>query len=257
MGRCFVIQPFDRGKFDKRFEDVFAPAIKEVGLEPYRVDRDPGVTIPIDEIASQIAASEACLCDITTDNPNVWFELGYAIASQREVVLICADERKTNFPFDVQHRAIIKYSTESPSDFTRLRDHIQARLRAMLDKRNALERVSAITSVVKMQGLEQFEIAALVAVAQQMDGPDDAVSAYVVRQDMEAAGFTKLAATLGLRSLLDKNLLSAEQRHDMDGSIYTAYQPTRDGVRWLFENKDRLALKAPPAAKRSDDDIPF
>ena len=41
MGRCFVIQPFDGGKFDKRYEDVFVPAIQAVGLEPYRVDRDP------------------------------------------------------------------------------------------------------------------------------------------------------------------------------------------------------------------------
>ncbi|MBU0719064.1 MAG: hypothetical protein KJ749_12505 [Planctomycetes bacterium] len=44
MGRCFVIQPFDDGgEFDKRYEDVFLPAIRDAGLEPYRVDRDPSV----------------------------------------------------------------------------------------------------------------------------------------------------------------------------------------------------------------------
>lgn len=48
MGTCFVIQPFDGGKFDKRFEDVFAPAIRQAGLEPYRVDRDPEATISIE-----------------------------------------------------------------------------------------------------------------------------------------------------------------------------------------------------------------
>jgi hypothetical protein len=50
MRNCFVIQPFDRGAFDKRFEDVFEPAIKGAELIAYRVDRDPGVSIPIDEI---------------------------------------------------------------------------------------------------------------------------------------------------------------------------------------------------------------
>ena len=40
MGRCFVIQPFDQGPFDKRYDDVFAPAICDAGLEPYRVDRN-------------------------------------------------------------------------------------------------------------------------------------------------------------------------------------------------------------------------
>ncbi len=256
MGKCFVIQPFDRGKFDKRYDDVLVPAIKEAGLTPYRVDRDPVVTIPIEEIASQIATSDACLCDITTDNPNVWFELGYAIASQREVILICADERKTTFPFDVQHRTIIKYSTESPSDFTKLKDQIRNRLTAMIQKRTALESVGTITSVAKLEGLEQFEIAALIAVAQQMDHPGDGVSAYVVSQDMESAGFTKLATMLGLRSLLDKKLLCMREIDDYNGS-YTAYQPTSEGVRWLFANKDKLTLKAPPKAPLNEGDIHF
>lgn len=46
MNRCFVIQPFDKGKFDKRFDDVLAPAIAAAGLEAYRVDRDPKSQFP-------------------------------------------------------------------------------------------------------------------------------------------------------------------------------------------------------------------
>jgi hypothetical protein len=29
MATCFVIQPFDSDKYDKRFDEVFAPAISE------------------------------------------------------------------------------------------------------------------------------------------------------------------------------------------------------------------------------------
>ena len=36
MPRCFMIQPFDGGQYDKRYEDVFEPAIRAAGLEPYR-----------------------------------------------------------------------------------------------------------------------------------------------------------------------------------------------------------------------------
>jgi hypothetical protein len=32
MGRSFMIQPFDNGPFAKRYDDVFAPAIREAGL---------------------------------------------------------------------------------------------------------------------------------------------------------------------------------------------------------------------------------
>jgi hypothetical protein len=51
---CFVIQPFDGGNFYERYEDVFAPAIKDAELEPYRVDKNPSVSIPIDSIEKQI-----------------------------------------------------------------------------------------------------------------------------------------------------------------------------------------------------------
>jgi len=124
MGTCFVIQPFDGGPFDKRYEDIFVPAIAAAELEPYRVDRDPRVSIPIEEIEAGIRASDACLADITKDNPNVWYELGYAIASQKEVVLVCSKERASKFPFDVQHRTIIHYSTDSPRDFEELKERI-------------------------------------------------------------------------------------------------------------------------------------
>lgn len=38
MLRCFVIQPFDRGPFEKQFDDVLSPAIHDAELEAYRVD---------------------------------------------------------------------------------------------------------------------------------------------------------------------------------------------------------------------------
>ena len=68
MGRCFVIQPFDRG-FNKRYDDVYEPAIHEALLEPYRVDRDPSVVIPIEQIESEIRGSEACLAILAPTIP--------------------------------------------------------------------------------------------------------------------------------------------------------------------------------------------
>lgn len=40
MSTCFVMQPFAGDVYDKRYETVFAPGIRDPGLEPYRVDRD-------------------------------------------------------------------------------------------------------------------------------------------------------------------------------------------------------------------------
>ena len=250
MGKCFVIQPFDKGRFDKRYEGVFAPAIREAGLDPYRVDRDPSVSIPIEDIEAGIESCEACLAEISTDNPNVWFELGYAIASQREVVLVCSEDRTSHFPFDVQHRSVIKYSTESPQDFEQLQTQITARLKALLQKKARFGQVGHIQSVTKFEGLEQYEIGVLVAVAQQINDPDDGISAYRVREDMEKAGFTKLAATLGLKALLDKEMLETFQMKDYEGDVFTAYRVTETGMAWLFANQDKLIL-------RQEEEVPF
>jgi hypothetical protein len=224
------MQPFDRGRYDKRYEDVFVPAICDAGLEPYRVDRDPGVSIPIEDIQAGIESCEACLAEISTDNPNVWFELGYAIASQRKALLVCSDERRSRFPFDVQHRSIIKYSAESPRDFELLRTQITARLKALLRKTEQLGQVAQISPIAKVEGLEQYEIAALVAVAQQISNPSDGIDAYRIRDDMERAGFTKLAATLGLTALLDKGMLETFEVEERDSDPYTAYRVTAKGM---------------------------
>ena len=96
MDTCFIIQPFDKDKFDQRFTDIFDPAIQSAGLEPYRVDRDPSVRIPIEQIEDGIKSSRICFAEITMDNPNVWYELGFAFACGKDVVMV--SEEKQHFP---------------------------------------------------------------------------------------------------------------------------------------------------------------
>lgn len=247
MATCFVMQPFDGGdKFDKRYADVFVPAIQNAELVPYRVDQDPEVSIPIQEIENGIRNAQICLAEITVDNPNVWFELGYAIACQKEVILVCSDERRTRFPFDIQHRAIIKYTTTSPSDFLKLQSQITAKLKACLQKAERLTTVSEISLLTKVEGLDQHEIVALAALAENLDHPDDDATAFQIKRDMETSGFTKVATTLALKSLIQKELLEAGSFQDQsDGEYYIGYKLTDQGWNWIMTNKDKFVLKRP------------
>jgi hypothetical protein len=178
------MQPFDGDVYDKRYEDVFAPGIKEAGLEPYRVDRDSGVSVPIDDIESGIRSAQLCFAEITTDNPNVWFELGFAIAASKDVVLVCSEERKSHFPFDVQHRSIIKYRTGAPQDFVELRNKITKRISALLKKQEEIGQASSISPVKDTEGLSQHEIVALVTVMQNQFISGGFVSAWTVKTDV-------------------------------------------------------------------------
>ena len=260
MSTCFIIQPFDGGPYDKRCDDVFVPAIGDTGLQPYRVDRDPFASIPIDQIEAGIRAASVCLADITEDNPNVWFELGYTIAARKDVVLVCSDKRTKPFPFDVQHRSIIKYSTESSRDFEELRCKITERIRALLTKQEKLGNLEAVSPVADVEGLNQQEIVALVAIGQNLDTPDGLVSAYIIRQDMEKSGFTRIATTLALTSLLRKRLVEASELQDYQSDPYMAYRLEASGMDWLLKNQDHLVLRQrakeePPV--REAEDVPF
>jgi nucleoside 2-deoxyribosyltransferase len=267
MPTCFVIQPFDKGKFDKRYEDVFAPAIKSAGLEPYRVDRDPGVSVPIEDIQRGIESASICLADITTDNPNVWFELGFAIAAQKDVIMVCSEERITKYPFDVQHRTITKYSTESSRDFDSLRTTIDSRIKATLHRREKLGQVAEMQSVAKVEGLDQHLIAALIIIAEGSIDPVDGVSANLIKQSMENAGFTSIAAHLGIKELAKIGMLeSFEAVEQYDGSRYTCYRVADAGISWLMANQDKLKLRQehapepdymPAGGLPPNDDIPF
>ena len=133
MPTCFVIQPFD-DENDRKYDEVYKPALEEAGVEPYRVDRDPSVEIPIDTIEARIRKSDICLADITTDNPNVWYELGFAFAVGCPVVMTCTEARVEKLPFDIRHRVVTKYATASPSDFEQLRAEVVNRVKARLNE---------------------------------------------------------------------------------------------------------------------------
>jgi hypothetical protein len=71
------------------------------------------------------------------DNPNVWYELGYAFALRKPVAMICSDERSGKFPFDIQHRTVITYRTGSAGGFAELGTKITNRLKSFIGRQES------------------------------------------------------------------------------------------------------------------------
>ncbi len=262
MNKCFCIQPFDGSVFDKRFDDIFKPAIESAGLEPYRVDRDPTVSIPIEDIEKGIKNSEICFAEITTDNPNVWFELGFALAIPKNVVMVCSDERGSKFPFDIQHRSIITYKTESTRDFDDLKNRIKERILALLKKDAEIIKTKKISPVADTEGLSQHEMVALVTIMQNNLAEDDAVSTYTIKSDMNNAGFTDIAVSLALKLLVQKGFVKSMKTQDYNGNEYFGYVAVESGTNWLMKNQEKLVLQKEierpiQNQNENDDDLPF
>jgi nucleoside 2-deoxyribosyltransferase len=243
MPTCFVIQPFDRAAFDQRFDEVLVPAIRDAGMDPYRVDRDASVIIPIEQIEDGIRRADACVADISTNNPNVWFELGYAIAAGKPVLLIALDDPTRKFPFDVQHRHVVLYRTNSPGDFDKLRMDLTARLRSSLQRHEHIENLAASKPGLTVGGLTQHEVAAVVAIAERTEDEGSWIDLTVIRQAMENAGFTRIAVGIALQSLLGKKMLEHAKVADEQGDPVHIYKLTVAGSGWLLNHQNTLALR--------------
>lgn len=264
MSFCFVIQPFDGGgEFDKRYEQIFVPAIRASNLEPYRVDKDPGVNVVIHEIENKIKKSAICLADITRENPNVWYEIGFATASEKNVIFVC-EESVVRFPFDIQHRKIVRYKKDSPEDFIRLQENITERIDALLSKDEAIKNIQ-VSPIIETLELSEREIVILATIMGNRTAQNDAVSDSTIMDDMDRAGYTKFASNLAIQKLLRKGML--EKREWMIDDNYNSYQAsgyalTKIGEDWLINNEDKFQLKierkpSPIKLDDFDDNIPF
>lgn len=254
MGKCFIIQPFDKGTYDKRYKDVFEPAIKDAGLDPYRVDRDYQVEVPIEEIEKNIRESEICFAEITTDNPNVWYELGFAFACKKNVVLVCESlERKGKFPFDIQHRQIINYTSESTSDFNDLKNEITNRIKALNKNKKIIEEI--IEDPVKtVKGFKQHETALMMLMLGNQVSNDESVPVYSLRSDMQKAGFTEAATGLAIMNLKRMGFIEVIRESNNFNEDYTACKITPKGEDWLIDNQDKVRIMEEEELDYSNDD---
>lgn len=230
--RCFIIQPFDKGTFDQRWEDVYEPVIRSSGFEPYRADQDMSAEVPIEEIEQQIQECEICFADITLDNPNVWYEVGYARAYSKSICAVCGPERTGKLPFDYQHRKTIFYQSRSKSDFDKLRTEMGSRLKHMAAAVTVLAasgKTATLKGPIDAGDLRPQEISALSIIAVGDDGTEP-LHYHALLRSMDQDGYTPLAAKLSVETLKRKSLIESYTSEDRDSNHFTVLRPTDEGL---------------------------
>jgi hypothetical protein len=258
MEKCFVIQPFDNDKFDKRFIDIFEPAIIKAEFEAYRIDKDLSVRIPIDQIEKGILESAICFAEITSDNPNVWYELGFAFACHKDVIMVCSDERQGKFPFDIQHRHVITYKTSSTSDFTSLEDTITRKIKAFQQKTKTIKQLS-ITPVIETEGLKGHEIALLILIMENQISTEISTSIFGLKYAMNKSGYTDIATSVGIRTLTKNGMIETFNEYNNDtGEEDYSCKLTDKGEGWILSNQDQLQFrKSQNNQPLTEDELPF
>ena len=86
--RAFVSMPFDP-VFDDRFHYGIAPPLHNAGLVCERLDEVSFTGDIVQAMERRIQNAKIVVADISTANPNVYLEVGYAWAARRPTILLC------------------------------------------------------------------------------------------------------------------------------------------------------------------------
>jgi hypothetical protein len=124
--KVFVIMPFSE-PFGPLYRDVILPVARKLGFEVVRVDEVVGPGLIISDIQRQIESSHAVVAEVSTPNPNVFYELGYADALRKPAVLLVREQEGQAMPFDIRGSRAIFYD-----DSIGGKKHVERKLRQHL-----------------------------------------------------------------------------------------------------------------------------
>ena len=114
---CFVLMPFGTKTaqsglqidFNAVYEKLISPAIQMANLEPLRADEDMVGGIIHKPMFERLILCEYAICDLTTANANVFYELGLRHAVRPWTTILLFAEQTGQLPFDVAPLRALPY----------------------------------------------------------------------------------------------------------------------------------------------------
>jgi len=123
---CFVAMPFD-SKFDAVYE-VIRDCIEVAAYRPVKVNEQVFNKSIVEKVFEDIRAAKLVVFLAADRNPNAFYECGYAVALNKEIITVT--DVFSNLPFDIRDRNAIAFGSDS-SDPTNLRSELIKKLSAL------------------------------------------------------------------------------------------------------------------------------
>ncbi|SIQ03525.1 TIR domain-containing protein [Halanaerobium kushneri] len=106
--KAFVVMQFSE-EFNQLYKDVIAPICENKDIESIRADNIYSSTPILKDITENIKDSSLIIAEITPNNPNVFYEIGYAHAINKPTILLCERNSRDKLPFDLSGFRVIFY----------------------------------------------------------------------------------------------------------------------------------------------------
>lgn len=152
---CFVIMPisdqadYEPNHFTLVYQDIIIPAIKEAGMVPIRADETKNTNLIQLDIIRKVIESDIAICDMSSKNPNVFYELGMRQAFDKPTVLMIDDN--TTPPFDVSSLRYVNY--KKGLRYRDVKDAISSLAHTLRDTYDKKDDPSEINSLIRLMGL--------------------------------------------------------------------------------------------------------
>lgn len=98
--KAFIVMQFS-DEYNKLYSEVIKPICEEFGLVCERADEFYTSTPIIADIINSLVESSIIIAEISPDNPNIYYELGYAHAINKPTILLCDRDKRARLPFDI------------------------------------------------------------------------------------------------------------------------------------------------------------
>lgn len=118
---AFVLMPF-RSEFDDVYKLGIKETAAEVGILAERVDEQLYREGILERIYRQIEVADLIVADMSGQNPNVFYEVGYAHAKGKLCILMTKDTK--DIPFDLAHHRHVVYGSSIAGLKGKLREEL-------------------------------------------------------------------------------------------------------------------------------------
>jgi hypothetical protein len=126
--RAFVATQFT-ALFDRIWDQVIRKAAEAEGFNPIRIDEVAGPNPILADIKRHVAEAAVVIAEITPLNANVFYEVGYADALNKPLILLA--HAGTKLPFDIQGYRTVFYEDVIGGE-VKLAENLRKQLKAIL-----------------------------------------------------------------------------------------------------------------------------